>query len=241
MATSGSTDFSLTRDDLIRQALLDVGAIDEGQTPSATQVSDASMKLNMISKFWHADGMPLWAMKQTSFALTAATSYTIGVGQTISTPRPIRVYSAFLRDTSATPDTDTPINILTRDEYNSLSSKSTEGRPIGLFYDPQGGATAFGTIYLWPKPDTTAIANCSCFVTYQRPFEDFDAASDTPDFPQEWFLPLQVFLTWAISYQYGMPRSDRDDLLLKAVNLKMEVLNAGMEEGSVYIQPNGDH
>lgn len=238
MATSGSTDFSVSRDDIIKYALLTVQAIGQGDTPNSTQLTDCSAMLNMIVKAWQADGMPLWAIKQTSFALTANSSYTIGTGQTIATARPLRIYSAFTRDTSNDPDTDLPITVITRDEYNRLSAKETTGTPLQLFYDVQGGATAYGTIYLWPKPDSTAISNRTCYITYQRPFEDFDAASDTPDFPQEWYLPITWMLAAMIGPQYGLPLKERAQLMSEAEALHQQALLNGMEEGSVMLQPS---
>jgi hypothetical protein len=234
MATSGSTDFSIGRDDIIKYALLSIQAIGQGDTPSSTQVNDASVMLNLIVKAWQADGMPLWALKQTSFPLTAATSFTIGVGQTIDTSRPLRVYSAFTRHSNI----DTPITVITRAEYDLLSAKTETGTPTQLYYDPQGGATAYGTIYLWPKPDTDSIANRTCYITYTRPFEDFDASTDTPDFPQEWYLPLTWMLAAYLGPSYGVPLAERKQLMLEAEGLHQQALHAGAEEGSVFMQPN---
>ena len=40
MATSGSVDFSITRDNIITEALQLTGVIGEGETPSTNQKSD---------------------------------------------------------------------------------------------------------------------------------------------------------------------------------------------------------
>lgn len=60
MALSGSNDFSVTRDDLIKTSLQHIGAIGDGDTPSATQLSEAGLLLNMLIKNWTKDGMQLW-------------------------------------------------------------------------------------------------------------------------------------------------------------------------------------
>jgi hypothetical protein len=237
MATSGSADFSVTRNDLIKHALLNIGAIGEGDTPNSTQYTDGAMLLNMIVKARHADGMPLWAIKQTSFPLTASASFTIGTSQTINIARPLKILSAFTRDTAATPDSDLLITVITRDEYEALTAKESTGTPLKLYYDPQGGQTAYGTIYLWPKPDATAIANRTCYIRYQRPFDDFDSSSDTPDFPQEWFLALLWELSWAMAPMYGRNTLERKAFLEEAVRLRNEALLFGMEEGSLYVEP----
>ena len=60
MALSNSVDFSMTRDDLIQTALQDIGALAEGEVPTATQLTESALRLNMLIKFWQADGMQLW-------------------------------------------------------------------------------------------------------------------------------------------------------------------------------------
>jgi hypothetical protein len=235
MATSGSSNFSTTRNELIDKALLNVGAVGEGETPSSTKYSNAAYLLNILVKAWANDGMPLWAIKHTSFSLTATTSYSIGTGATVNAVRPIRIHSAFIRDSSnATLPTDIPLQIYTRQEYDDISSKQSTGSPTVLYYDPQGGATATGTIHLWPKPDATAIANKTVYIRYQRPYEDFDASADEPDFPQQWYLPVLWYLSWMLAPSYGIPLEERTVWLREAHRMKEEALEAGMEEGSVY-------
>jgi hypothetical protein len=238
MATSGSTNFSTTRDALIKYALLQIGAIGEGDTPNATQLTDGAYMLNLVVKHLQAkEGMPLWARKQTSFSLTASSSFTIGVGATVNTPRPIRIYSAFIRDTSATPDSDVKLHLLTRSEYDQLSSKEQTGSPSCFFYEPAGAqGSVSGTIYLWPKPDSASVANKTVYITYQRPFEDFDASSDEPDFPQEWYFPVMWRLAWSLGPSYGATKEDRMTWLQEAELLFQEA--HGNEEGSIQFVPS---
>ena len=74
MATSGSTNFSVTRDQLISGALRLCGVIAEGETATTEQINNGAEALNMLVKRLYADGMPLWAMKQYSVPLTSGTS-----------------------------------------------------------------------------------------------------------------------------------------------------------------------
>ena len=64
MATSNSTNFATSRDNLISGALRIAGAIAQGETPSATLVSETAEALNMIVKAKQADGMPLWGLSE---------------------------------------------------------------------------------------------------------------------------------------------------------------------------------
>ncbi len=81
MSTSGSSNFTVTRDDIIKYALMLTGNLAEGQTPSTDAVTDASMYLNMIVKARQADGMPLWDTKQCYCLPTTGTS-TMTIGGT---------------------------------------------------------------------------------------------------------------------------------------------------------------
>ncbi len=231
MATSGSTDFAVTRDQLISGSLRMAGAIAQGETPTASQVTEAAEALNMFVKELQADGMPLWAMKQYSIPLTATSDYTIGVGSTVNTAKPLKIVQAFLHNTSS--EIDIPMRILTRDEYNRLGNKTSTGQPMQVFYEPQ---LTTGTLHTFPVPDTYAIANCEIVIVYQRPFEDFDAASDNPDFPQEWLNAVKAGLANLLAPEYGLPLQERQDLRSLAKQLRETALGFGTEEGSIFFQ-----
>ena len=64
MASSGSYNFTVNRDEVINLAHQHIGAIGEGESANASQVTEASKLLNMILKLRAADGMPLWAIKR---------------------------------------------------------------------------------------------------------------------------------------------------------------------------------
>lgn len=232
MTTSNSTDFEADRNTLIKGALRLVGGIAQGEDPTQDQYTEAAEALNMMVKAWMADGMPLWAIKKQSFALVDGTaSYRIGNSQTLNYPKPLKIIQAFLRNT--TTNVDTPITLITKQEYWELGNKTTKGLPIQLMYDPQN---LYGDIYLYPTPDSTAQTSYQIHIIYQRPFEDFDSADDTPDFPQEWHEAIKYGLAVRLAPEYGVPVQDRRALVQEATAIKGEALSFGTEEGSLYFQ-----
>lgn len=60
MATSSSVNYNLTRDDIISEALEICGVLEEAGTPTANQLTTCARTLNMMIKFWMADGLHLW-------------------------------------------------------------------------------------------------------------------------------------------------------------------------------------
>lgn len=229
MTTSGITSYQATRDLIITEALRLVGGVATGETPSTYQISESADALNLMVLAWQADGMPLWALKQYNFSLTDNTnSYEIGIGKTLNVPKPLKIIQAWRRTSS---NIDIPLTTLTKNSYNLLSSKTSTGVPTQYYYDPQN---LFGTIFIWPTPLSTTD---SIYIVYQRPFEDFNASTDTPDFPQEWHEALIYGLAVRLAPKYGMPPMDRRELKEEANAIRGLALSFGTEEGSFRIIP----
>lgn len=86
MATSGTYSFSVSRDDIIRQALLNIKRLDPHESPTATETADCSRVLNMMCKQWmgksdFAPGLKVWSRKRGYMLLSNTGVYTIGVAQ----------------------------------------------------------------------------------------------------------------------------------------------------------------
>lgn len=64
MSTSGIVTFRLNRDQILTQALINVGALDpENGTATANQLSHAATHLNLMVKAWEAHSLQLWERK----------------------------------------------------------------------------------------------------------------------------------------------------------------------------------
>lgn len=84
-ATSGTYNFSVNQSQIIRQAMLDVGALDGLEQPTAEEFKDCSFKLNMLAKQWmgkqdFAPGMKVWTRERsTCFLGYSKYVYNLGV------------------------------------------------------------------------------------------------------------------------------------------------------------------
>jgi hypothetical protein len=231
MATSGSTDWTLNRLQVIKGALRKLAVIPSGGTPTANQISDAADSLNALVKIFQADGMPLWKVLTYTFTVTSGTSsYTIGVGSTLNNPKPLKVLQASYTVSGAVP---VPLEVVNRYDFMDLPTSSTiTGAPVSLNYQPM---RTTGIIRLWPTPNnsTTQIT-----IEYQSPFEDMDSDADDFDFPSEWIMPLIYNLAWALAPEYGIPPTDRNLLAQEAKYWHDYALSMGGEEGSIMFQPD---
>lgn len=233
MSTSNSTNFSITRDEIIEGALRLAGVIAEGSTPDTDKVTAAAQALNMLVKALQVDGMPLWAIKEYELTLIDSTkTYSIGIGETINIPKPLKVIQAYLKNSSS--NIDIPLRIITREEYNRLGNKLSEGVPALIWYDPQRDK---GILSIYPVPGTTESSTYTLVLVYQRPFEDFDSATDNPDFPQEWYEAIKYGLAVRMAGEYGVPLEDRRQLMQEYILIKNDALGFGTEEGSFFIFP----
>lgn len=230
MATSGTTVWSLQRDEVINGALRKLAVLSGGSSAAAYEITNAAETLNAMVKGFQADGMPVWAIKKYTFTVTSGTStYNIGNSQTINTPMPLKVLQAYRTQSTST---NIPMNVYTNYNFNLLPQTNTSGPPVNLYYQP---LAQYGVISLWPIPsDSTTTVT----LVYQRPFEDMNAASDDFDFPPYWTEALIYGLAWRLAPEYGVPIQDRASMMKEAEYFHQQALAYGQEEGSIYMTPD---
>lgn len=79
MATSGSSNYLVTRDKISTMALNLLNVIGPDETITGQDMNFANDILNMMIKDWQADGLHLWAKERGVLFLTAGTAkYTLG-------------------------------------------------------------------------------------------------------------------------------------------------------------------
>jgi hypothetical protein len=277
MPSSGSYDFSVSRDDLIKDAYDELGVLEEGESPTPDQITSAARKLNLLVKTWgkrynlhllqdvvvflvvgqqsyelgDASTDTEWCAAEdynqtttsaaassgdTSITVDDATGFTtgdrIGVllddgtlqwttgtksGSTITLGaaltddvasgavvfsytsrivRPLRIVDETIYRRDIT-DTDTPVTLITKTEYDQMTAKTTSGKIIQVAYQPLLGS---GRLWVWPCAD---LATDILRFTIERPVQDFDATTDTPDFPIEASIALYKSLAVLLAPSNG--------------------------------------
>jgi hypothetical protein len=185
----------------------------EGGTASATQISDVTLRLNMIIKNCMSNGLMLWTYQQIVVPTVAAqVAYTIGPsGANVTTNRPVRIaeYGNFIRQVSGGQNLDTPLRVISRAEYLQFGNKGSLGVINTIYYDSQfntattpSPSTGYGTLYVYVAPSDTSR---TVYLNAQRQLFDMTAGTDEFDFPGEWYYYLVYALAADIADDNEVP------------------------------------
>jgi hypothetical protein len=190
--------------DIIQSALRVVGVIRKSETPGPDEMQDGLEALNVMIDMWSGRKLLIRATTSYSHLLRAGQAqYAIGTGQEFDTPKPLAVYSAFIRDESIY---DTPLDIITVEEYDSYGDKAmTTSRPIALAYDTGSAQreTPFGTLKFDFTPDSSQAY--TVFMQLQNYLSDFNFLTDAVTFEPVYGEALKYNLAVRLWREYRSP------------------------------------
>lgn len=134
---------------LITNALRGLGVVASGESLDADQAADGLESLNELIEIWRLDSLMVYAITRSIQSTTAGqATYTIGTGGVWNIPRPVRIESAYHRQSSD--GLELPMRILTEQEYRGITVRSTESTwPLWIYFDY---AYPLSTATLYPVP-----------------------------------------------------------------------------------------
>lgn len=227
MSTSGTTNFTVTRDQLVQSALRLLQVYGIGDTIPAEVITNASQALNIWVKALVMKGLFLWCVEEITVPLVVGQAQ-YSIGPLSNQPRPLRILDAFIRHSTGN---DVSLTITSRYDYDTLGMKAAQGIPNQLYYDPQldNGIVTFYNVPF----DATSVVH----LVIQRQIQDFNLATDNPDFPQE---AIQM-LKWGLADEIGMEQGARDNVLAmiapRAQRYMEEFAAYQQEQASVFFTP----
>ena len=260
-----SSDFTLTRDQLITLAHKLIGVLEPGQPLSGDQLQDAILLLNLIVRETDQSGRWRWTIEAASHVPLIANTFIYTSVQSLPENIAELLEGCSYRDSSAT---DHPLRILQAEGYEAIPNKITTGDPQCIYLTEHRDLDT-RSLYVWPTLSTvntqsvvtgtnSTIYRCirshtadstnrpitganyllyweaggsspSVWATstqytapqlirllYRRPLFDFDAASNSPDFPQQWPRLLVYKLAFDLGDIYGIPVPERELMIGKA-------------------------
>lgn len=143
--------------------------------------------------------------------------------------RPLRLIQAWVRDVNTN---DTPISLISQQEYYDIGNKTSDGLVSQIFYDPQ----LTGVFYVWPETDD--VTNTVELIV-QKPFDDMDSSTNTLDFPVEWTEAIKYGLAARIGAEWQIPLPRLQYLTMQAELMKQNAKSFDVENNSIYFSPSG--
>jgi len=203
MTLSSSKDFELDVADYIEEAFERCGL----EARTGYDLKTAKRSLNLLFADWANRGLNQWTIKQRSFTVTS------GDGETDLGADVIDILSLVVRRSG----TDYALSRISRDEYLSIPTKTTTGRPTQFFVDRQ----ITPNLKLWPLPD-----NSTDVVIYDAltRMDDADTYVNTVDMPFRFYPCLAA----GLAYYIAMKRAPERLQILKPIY--EEEMNRAMDE-----------
>lgn len=320
MATSGSSNFTQTRNEIINDAFQLAGIYGVGRTISAEDQVVAENALNKMVKAWSAQGLHLWAKEEAVLFITPHVGeYTLGTGAsearlalasdtkvtqlngahsasatilvvddttgmtagdnigvvltdatidwttivsvdsstgltitagldsaaadnnlvyTFGTRiyKPLRIHSMRrvqgVDAGSTSTQSEIIISKLSSEDFHNLPNKTTGGTPTHFYYNPD---VSNGVLKLWQRP---SLPTWRFHLTISRILEDFDASTNTPDFPQEWLEVLTYQLASRLALSFRVDQQTITNLTQMASIMLENMLSWDNEVTSIQIIPN---
>lgn len=180
--------------DLITGAAKIIGVVFKSEALSADEASDGLTALNDMLDSWSNDDLITFAPTLESFAMTGASSYTIGSGGTLNTTRPINIITAVVRSGTV----DYPLEILTPEQYQTeVPVKNINTQiPKYLTYD---NGYPLGTIKMFAIP----LSGTTLYLQTNKPLSNLSALTTTVDLPPGWKKAIKYNLAIDLAPQYG--------------------------------------
>lgn len=142
----------MTAQELINEAMVDIGATASGELPSPAESLTCFVKLNSMLDSWNTERLKIYQISDDLYTLTnAVASYTIGrsAGASFVADNPQRIENANI----LSPDgVRYPLELLSAEDFSGLIYRNLTGAiPYGLYFD---NAFPNATLTLWGAPQT---------------------------------------------------------------------------------------
>jgi len=193
MATSGSKDFELDVADYIEEAFERCGL----EVRTGYDLKTAKRSLNLMLADWANRGLNQWTIKQRSLTLVA------NDGEYDLATDVIDVLSVVVRVSG----TDYSLERLSRDEYLTIPTKTTSGRPNQFFLDRQ----LTPNLKVWPVPDSST--------TYTIYYDALTRMDDADTFTNTMDLPFRFYpcLAAGLAYYLSLKKNPKMTPMLKTI------------------------
>jgi hypothetical protein len=191
VTTAATSNFELTRDQILRRAYQVAGLLEASQLTDANDVAMAADFLQMELVSLVSDSTaPMWVTRTTVALVASTAAYTLtdclDVVIDANNAAGMHVPSS---------GSETVVQAMTRAEYQAISNKDSTGTPSMVYIERLATVTAT----FWPVPAATATFRYSSL----RWPRDMDTGARTLDLSKRW----QKAITYSMAHQLALAKS----------------------------------
>lgn len=219
----------------IQDAYFEAGKIGLGEEPKSEMLVNGMRRLNQMINYFQTRGIKLWVQQDVSIAApvlqTGVGVYTMGpTGTVVLFSKPRRVIESYYTDLTANRRPLT--QILSRNEWDTLSTTTQKGQITSIYVDKQLGNLV---INVWMVPDLIAAQGQLHLITDMQ-IPNVSMLNDQMFFPPEWSFTLM----WGLAYQVstGQPQEVIEKCKYNADKYQEELEGWDVEDAPVTFQPD---
>jgi len=178
---------------IIRRSMQKAGILSKNETPTADEANDALDTLKDVLAALSNEELMNHINLVENFTLTSGVaSYTVGVGGTFNTSRPIFIKSGYVREST----TDYGLEHISEVDYDAIGVKTTLGTPFCFTYN---GNNPLGSITFYPVPSI----NSTVYLRMMKPIATLTLDTDF-DMPPGWNLYITHQMAVLLAPEYGV-------------------------------------
>jgi len=225
-----------TAQDIIERAYKLAKVTGLGESPTDEQISEGLVYLNDLIQSLSNESLMIYQNVQESITCDGSTSYTIGSGGDLDTVRPFEITGAFFRINGTT--VDNPVEVITKDEYDSISFKTSTSDAIDYLY--LYNTYPLAELFVYPLAQ-----NGTLFITSRKPLTGFAARTTTVALPDGYEPMLRYNLAVELMPQYGTPANMAMFQLVvqnaKTLKANIKMVNSKTKIASIILPVSGVH
>ena len=143
---------------------------------STDEIADALEDLNTLLGVLSIEFQAPYVTRENKTLTVGDAEYTIGSAGDLNTTRPMALRNIFLRDSDGN---DWPLKIINANNYNEVTTKTTEARPEAVYFLPE---YPLAKVIFDCEPDYAYVA----YFEFYKGFTEYTATSDTVTLPNEY-------------------------------------------------------
>lgn len=188
---------TITANDMIQRSMRLLGALGQGETPTAQEQTDGLYALNAMLDSWSIERLMVYNVVEENFTWTGGSTYqTMGSGGNFNTTRPSKLENGFSRVNNV----DYPYELVSKETYDHVVAKSTVTSTFPRIIYADYGYPLI-TLYAYPVP----VSSLDVHFNSWKQLQSFATGTTELSLPPGYQRALEYNLAMEMSTDFSLP------------------------------------